>query len=92
MSGKIDFGRLADDFAPREARSEREIKAGVSPSERWPSREPQDQSRERLPEGQLSIKGPLHILERFKRLCKDDRRSYYDMLEILMNEYEHKGV
>jgi hypothetical protein len=48
---------------------------------RWPSREP---SRD----GQISIKAPLDVLDRFKRICKDDRRTYADMLEILMDRYE----
>ena len=45
-------------------------------------------SRETLSDGQLNLKGPRHILERFKGMCKADRRPYYDMLEILMNEFE----
>lgn len=53
-------------------------------SERWPSREP-------IRDGQISIKAPLDILDRFKRICKDDRRTYADMLDILMDRYEPKG-
>ncbi|WP_145953483.1 hypothetical protein [Oceaniglobus indicus] len=46
--------------------------------ERWPSREaPRD--------GQISIKAPLDTIERFKRLCRDDRRTYADMLRLLMD-------
>lgn len=48
-------------------------------------------SREASAEGQLNLKGPLHILNRFKALCKDDRRAYYDMLQILMDRYEGKS-
>ena len=51
---------------------------------RWPSREP-------VRDGQISIKAPLDVLERFKRICKDDRRTYADMLEILMTGYEDFG-
>lgn len=57
--------------------------AGVS-IERWPSREP-------IRDGQISIKAPLDVIDRFKRICKDDRRTYADMLGILMDRYESKG-
>lgn len=51
---------------------------------RWPSREP-------IRDGQISIKAPLDVLDRFKHICKDDRRTYADMLGILMDRYESKG-
>ena len=50
---------------------------------RWPSREP-------IRDGQMSIKAPLDAINRFKRICKDDRRTYADMLSILMDLYELK--
>jgi hypothetical protein len=53
-------------------------------TERWPSREP-------VRDGQISIKAPLDVIERFKRMCKDDRRTYADMLRILMDGAESKG-
>jgi hypothetical protein len=53
-------------------------------AERWPSREP-------IRDGQISIKAPLDVIDRFKHLCKDDRRTYADMLSILMDRYELKG-
>lgn len=56
----------------------------VNATERWPSREP-------IRDGQISIKAPIDILDRFKRICKDDRRTYADMLAILMDRYESKG-
>ena len=31
------------------------------------------------------------MIDRFRRLCKDDRRTYSDMLGILMNAYEEKN-
>jgi hypothetical protein len=52
-------------------------------TERWPSREP-------IRDGQISIKAPLDVLDRFKRICKEDRRTYADMLGILMDRYETK--
>ena len=53
-------------------------------SERWLSREP-------VRDGQISIKAPLDVIERFRRLCKDDRRTYADMMSILMDAYEQKS-
>jgi hypothetical protein len=54
------------------------------PPERWPSREP-------VRDGQISIKAPLDVIERFRRLCHDDRRTYADMLGILMEHFERRG-
>lgn len=48
---------------------------------RWPSREP-------IRDSQISIKATVDVVERFKRICKDDRRTYADMLSILMDRYE----
>ena len=43
-----------------------------------------------MADGQISIKGPLSTIRRFKTMCKDDRRTYADMLSILMDEFEKK--
>ncbi|OWV39212.1 hypothetical protein [Mameliella alba] len=48
-------------------------------------------SREAASDGQLNLKGPQHVLDRFKAMCKADRRAYYDMLEILMDSFEGAG-
>ena len=48
---------------------------------RWPSREP-------IRDGQVSIKAPLDVIKRFRAMCRDDRRTYADMLRILMDRYE----
>ena len=47
---------------------------------RWPSREP-------VQDGQISIKAPIDVIERFRTLCRDDRRTYADMLAILMDAF-----
>ena len=47
----------------------------------WPSREPAQ-------DGQVSIKAPVEVIERFRRMCRDDRRTYADMLGILMDRFE----
>ena len=54
------------------------------PPDRWPSREP-------LRDGQISIKAPLDVIERFRRLCHDDRRTYADMLAILIDSHERRS-
>jgi hypothetical protein len=48
-------------------------------------------SREATTDGQLNLKGPVHVLDRFKAMCKADRRSYYDMLTILMDHFEGRA-
>ena len=40
---------------------------------------------------QINIRGDAVTIERFKRLCRDDRRTYADMLRILMESFEAKG-
>ena len=38
----------------------------------------------------ILVQGPALTINRFKKLCKDDRRSYHDMLDIMMNRFEGK--
>lgn len=78
-----------DDFTPRPKsqepdRSPKAVKKAVDKASSFPSREASK-------EAQLNIKGPEEMIERFKTMCKDDRRSYYAMLEILMDNFEGKG-
>ena len=78
-----------DDFAPRQ-------KTGAGATTIPDNRKAIDAvssfpSREATPDAQLNLKGPKHILERFKAMCKADRRPYYDMLEILMDEFEDRS-
>jgi hypothetical protein len=47
-------------------------------------------SREASADSQLNLKGPRPVLDRFRAMCKADRRAYYDMLEILMDHFEGK--
>ena len=54
------------------------------------ARSPEVVEPEAVVDGQISIKAPLDVLDRFKRICKDDRRTYADMLGILMDRYEVK--
>ena len=74
-----------DDFTPRlkEEQGSKLTTRAIDSVSTFPSREASS-------DGQLNLKGPRTILERFKAMCKADRRAYYDMLEILMNAYENK--
>ncbi len=84
MPRSLDLARLRQfEPAPRNGTAAPETLA-APPPERWPSREP-------VRDGQISIKAPLDVIERFRRLCHDDRRTYADMLTILMNSYEKQG-
>ena len=86
MPKPLDIDRLKQFESPRTVAPITEVapveRARVS-VERWPSREP-------VRDGQISIKASLDAIERFKRICKDDRRTYADMLGILMDLYESK--
>lgn len=85
MPKSLDLGRLRK-FEPSAPASERG-EADVPPvpfsdrTDRWPSREP-------VADGQISIKGPLATIRKFQALCKEDRRTYADMLKILMDHFE----
>ena len=85
MPKPLDYDRLKQFEARPVSKAKSDLSAdreGVSAT-RWPSREP-------VMDGQISIKAPLDVLDRFKKICKDDRRTYADMLGILMDGYERK--
>ena len=83
MPRSLDLNRLRQ-FEPA-ARDGQIVEEGRAEAlaERWPS-------REAARDGQISIKAPLETLRRFRRLCREDRRTYADMLAILMNTHEHE--
>lgn len=85
MPKSLDLGRLKQFEPVTQPAKQAPISARTADAElqadRWPSREP-------LAEGQISIKGPLSTIRRFKALCKEDRRTYADMLNILMDQFE----
>jgi len=74
---------VLDDFAPRRGRA-----GGLTESRKAIDTVSAFPSREASPDAQMNLKGPKHVLDRFKAMCKADRRAYYDMLEILMDEFE----
>ena len=89
MPKPLDLGRLKQ-FEPA-TQPAKQATTAVAPStdaellaDRWPSREP-------VADGQISIKGSLSTIRRFKALCKEDRRTYADMLDILMDHFERKS-
>ncbi len=88
MPRELDTSRLQR-FAPMPRRAAldapqepgRSAKAPEPAPDLWPSREaPQ--------EGQFTIRARLDEIARFRKLCKDDRRTYADMLGILMDSFE----
>ena len=86
MPRELDVSKLAQ-FEPREPRKSPE----VAQEPRQPAAEPQTNpwpSREPMVDGQISVKAPTRTIDRFKKMCKDDRRTYADMLRILMDDFE----
>ena len=86
MPRELDISKLSQ-FEPRERRLGPEkvhgpAEALAEPQPKpWPSREP-------MVDGQISVKAPTQTIDRFKKLCKDDRRTYADMLRILMDVFQ----
>lgn len=82
MPRSLDLARLRRfEPVPVPERSIQEPHEAGEGVERWPS-------REALRDGQISIKAPLETLGRFRKLCREDRRTYGDMLRILMDHFE----
>lgn len=46
---------------------------------------------EKQPKGQISIKAPLDVIERVRKLCKDDLRADADMLSILRDAHDRNS-
>ncbi len=84
------FDDTLDDFAPRNTAGQ----GGHAPitssadTRRTVDAVSQFPSREAAGDAQLNLKGPRHVLDRFRAMCKADRRAYYDMLDILMDHFE----
>lgn len=78
---ELDASKLSS-FQPKGATKPQTARQQEAPEqEPWPSREP-------TADGQFTIRAPLATINRFKKLCKDDRRTYADMLGILMDSFE----
>lgn len=90
MRKSLELGGLSDFEPRRSTRGDR-----PAPSEKAASKERDDEgwpSREPLPEApaqvQLNMRLDRAVSDRFKRLCRDDRRTYNDMLSILMDAFD----
>lgn len=83
MSGdRTSLNMDLDDFTPKPTvKPTAEIRKEVDKVSNFPS-------RETSPDGQMNMRGSQAVLDRFKAMCKDDRRSYVAMLEILMDKFE----
>ena len=82
MPRSLDVARLAAFTVHEEpAQAQALLEPAPAPEARWPSREP-------IRDGQISIKAPEDVIARFRKLCRDARRTYADMLGILMDRYE----
>ncbi len=45
-------------------------------------------STQAFPEAQINIRGPQPTIERFKQICHAERRTYFDMLERMMDVWD----
>ena len=80
----LNFDDLDDFEAKPSAKPDKATRKKVDQVASFPSREaPQTK--------QMNITGDASVLDRFDRMCKEDRRSRHAMLEILMDAYEGKG-
>ena len=82
MPRSLDLDRLKQFEKVPAAENSPPVRTSPPETERWPSREP-------VRDGQISIKAPTDVIEQFRRLCKEDRRTYADMLSTLMKKYDH---
>ena len=87
------FEDALEDFAPRRGAGEGTLPTHRSNTQtrRTVDTVSQFPSREASQDVQLNLKGPKPVLDRFRAMCKADRRAYYDMLEILMDKFEAQG-
>lgn len=79
MSKPLDFGDRLKALESEEGKG----------ADRWPSREPSNIQikPQELPQGQITMRGRQIVIDRFRDACQADRRTYIDMLEILLNDY-----
>lgn len=80
-----------DDFAPRGGAGQGAPTAPPADARKAVDAVSHFPSREASADAQLNLKGPREVLDRFKTMCKADRRTYADMLGILMDRFEGRG-
>lgn len=78
----LNFDDL-DDFEPRSPVARQTIRKSIDRTTGFPSREPNE-------DGQINIKAPVALLERFKAMAKAERYKHGEFLEILMDFYEKR--
>lgn len=59
--------------------------------EAWPDRSSHVEKPEKEEVEQISLRAPASQIKRLKTLCKEERYSYGQMLERLLNAYEGRG-
>jgi hypothetical protein len=77
----MELDDLSDFTTKSEKKPKVDVKKHIDVTSKFPSRESNV-------DGQLNMKGPQQVLQRFKSMCIADRRSYVGMLEILMDSFE----
>ena len=83
MPRELDTSKLKA-FSPKPKNNNKPLdtrSSDPSKNNAWPS-------RESIHDGQFTIRGPVNEINRFRDLCKNDRRTYADMLRILMDSFE----
>ena len=76
----LNFDAL-DDFETRPPAASRVTRKAIDRTTGFPSREASE-------DGQINIKAPAALLERFKAMAKAERYKHGEFLEILMDHYE----
>ena len=81
----LNFDKLSS-FEPKTKKPNRveRFAQNPEPESSW-------ESREAPQESQFNIRAPKDLINRFKRVCKDDRRTYAGMLEILLDKFEENN-
>lgn len=83
---KVDFGVLKD-TAPNNPEQATDRSSGYETREVVPSVPSKAAPIERR-DKQISIKGPHHVIERFQSICERDRWAYWQMLDMMTEEWE----
>jgi hypothetical protein len=81
---KMDLDDFDDPAPKAKARTSTKVRKEIDKVSSFPSRETSQ-------DGQLNLRAPQSVLDRFKGVCKADRRNYGAMLEILLDNFEKPG-
>ena len=81
-------------FKPKGGSERRPTAAEIDATARLPRREAfhdEPSEDDDPPTEMIGIRYDRRVIRRFKKMAKDDRRTYGDMLEILMDAYEDRA-